>query len=305
MRRISDIVSEKAWVGWLLFIGTLVAVFLIGLLGASIIERRQEAFITQQVKPLPEWEPRNEVWGQNFPREFERYEMTAKTDFFSRYGGSGKIDLLERNPQNVVMWAGYAFSREYLQARGHYHAITDIRDTLRTMVPQPGTCWTCKSTDVPRLMNEIGVAEFYKKTWKELGPQVVNHIGCQDCHDPKTMNLRITRPALAEAWQRRGLDITKPRTRRCARLFARSATSSITSGARANISPFRGTRASPPKRWKPTTMKSATSIGCMRSARLRCSKRSIPITKPTAQGFIPSEAFRAPIATCLIATRAA
>jgi nitrite reductase (cytochrome c-552) len=105
--------------------------------------------------------------------------------------------------------AGYAFSREYLQARGHYHAITDIRDTLRTMVPQPGTCWTCKSTDVPRLMNEIGVAEFYKKTWKELGPQVVNHIGCQDCHDPKTMNLRITRPALAEAWQRRGLDITK------------------------------------------------------------------------------------------------
>ena len=53
MRRISDIVSEKEWVGWLLFIGTLVAVFLIGLLGASIIERRQEAFITQQVKPLP------------------------------------------------------------------------------------------------------------------------------------------------------------------------------------------------------------------------------------------------------------
>ena len=44
---------------------------------------------------------------------------------------------------------------------------------------------------------------------EELGPQVVNHIGCQDCHDPKTMNLRITRPALAEAWQRRGMDITK------------------------------------------------------------------------------------------------
>ena len=100
-------------------------------------------------------------------------------------------------------------SREYLQARGHYHAITDIRETLRTMVPQPGTCWTCKSTDVPRLLNEMGVAEFYKKKWTDLGSQVVNHIGCQDCHDPKTMNLRITRPALAEAWQRRGLDITK------------------------------------------------------------------------------------------------
>ena len=52
MRPISEIVSERPWVGWALFIGTLVAVFLIGLLGASIIERRQEAFITQQVKPL-------------------------------------------------------------------------------------------------------------------------------------------------------------------------------------------------------------------------------------------------------------
>jgi nitrite reductase (cytochrome c-552) len=30
-----------------------------------------------------------------------------------------------------------------------------------------------------------------------------------DCHDPKTMNLRISRPALAEAWQRQGKDINK------------------------------------------------------------------------------------------------
>jgi nitrite reductase (cytochrome c-552) len=37
----------------------------------------------------------------------------------------------------------------------------------------------------------------------------VNNIGCQDCHDPKTMNLRITRPALVEAFQRLGKDITQ------------------------------------------------------------------------------------------------
>jgi nitrite reductase (cytochrome c-552) len=115
--------------------------------------------------------------------------------------------LLAEDPRLVVLWAGYAFARDYRQARGHYRAIEDIRGTLRTGVAQPGTCWTCKSTDVPRLMKEMGVAEFYRASWSNLGSQVVNNIGCQDCHDPQTMNLRITRPALAEAWQRQGRDI--------------------------------------------------------------------------------------------------
>jgi nitrite reductase (cytochrome c-552) len=56
-------------------------------------------------------------------------------------------------------------------------------------------------------MDKMGVANFYKSKWFDLGDQVVNPIGCQDCHDPKTLNLRITRPALIEAFKRRGKDI--------------------------------------------------------------------------------------------------
>jgi nitrite reductase (cytochrome c-552) len=209
-RRIIDIIQEKPWVGWAIFLGTAVVVFLIGLFGASIMERRSEAQLAyQMVKPLKEWEPRNEVWGENFPREYETYTATADTTFASKHGGSAKIDYLEKYPNLVVLWAGYAFSREYNQGRGHYHAVEDIRNTLRTGVPQPGTCWSCKSTDVPRVMNRMGVANFYKDKWLHLGPEIVNNIGCQDCHDPKTMNLRITRPALIEAFQRQGRDITK------------------------------------------------------------------------------------------------
>ncbi len=40
-----------------------------------------------------------------------------------------------------------------------------------------------------------------------MGRQIINPIGCQDCHDPKTMNLTITRPALAEAFERQGRNI--------------------------------------------------------------------------------------------------
>lgn len=206
--KITELIGKHPWLAWVLFGGTAVIVFLVGWLGASIMERRNEAYIQyQMVKPIADWEPRNEVWGENFPREFETYRSTTDTSFLSKYGGSKKHDLLDEDPLNVVLWAGYAFAREYNQARGHYYAINDIRNTLRTAVPQPATCWSCKSTDVPRLMNKMGPANFYKDSWDSLGHEVVNNIGCQDCHDPKTMNLRITRPALAEAWARQGKDI--------------------------------------------------------------------------------------------------
>lgn len=210
MEQSSELKKRKSWVPWLIFTGSVIIVFILGLFASSIIERRSESKVYfQMVNKIPDWEPRNQVWGNNFPREYESYVNTLDTTFKSKYGGSATRDALQEHPEMVVLWAGYAFSREYKQSRGHYYAINDIRETLRTDVPQPATCWTCKSTDVPRLMNQMGVANFYKGKWVDLGSEVVNNIGCQDCHDPKTMNLRITRPALIEAYQRMGKDITK------------------------------------------------------------------------------------------------
>jgi len=208
---------RKPIINWLLFGGTMVLVFLLGLLGSSITERRAE---TERVwKPtvqINELEPRNEVWGENFPKEFESYYQTADTTFRSAYNGNAMIDMLEVDPRLVVLWAGYGFSKDYNQSRGHYYAVTDIQNTLRTGGPKgagdgpmPSTCWTCKSPDVPRVMNEIGVAEFYKGKWADKGAEIVNPIGCADCHDAKTMKLKITRPALIEAFERQGKDITK------------------------------------------------------------------------------------------------
>ncbi len=210
MKSIIEIIQQKPWMGWILFLATVAAVFLIGLFASSIIERRgEERALFQILKPIADWEPRNEVWGENFPREYETYTSTLDTTFRSKHGGSATIDVLEHYPNLVVLWAGYAFSRDFKQARGHYYAVADIRHTLRTGVPQPGTCWSCKSTDVPRVMNEKGPANFYKSKWEDLGSEIVNNIGCQDCHDNKTMNLRLSRPALIEAFERRGLDIKK------------------------------------------------------------------------------------------------
>jgi nitrite reductase (cytochrome c-552) len=217
MKPIQESVGKKPLLGWLIFLITLVVVFLLGLLASSIMERRAESVYayTPQVKH-GQWEPRNEVWGENFPREFQSYYQTADTSFRSKYNGSAMIDMLEVDPRLVVLWAGYDFAKDYNQGRGHYYAIDDLRNTLRTGGPtsdkdgpMPSTCWTCKSTDVPRLMNEIGVAEYYKGKWSSKGHEVVNPIGCADCHDAETMNLRITRPYLIEAFEKMGKDINK------------------------------------------------------------------------------------------------
>ncbi len=211
------ITEMRPWLAWVLFFATIVVVFFLGLLASSIVERRMEAtFVNTPQTKISPYEPRNEVWGQNFPRQFQSYYGTADTSFRSKHNGNAMIDMLEVDPRLVVLWAGYAFSRDYSQGRGHFYAITDIYNTLRTGGPktddeglQPTTCWTCKSPDVPRLMNETGVTQFYTGKWARLGSEVVNPIGCADCHDNKTMNLTITRPALVEAFDRMGKDIKK------------------------------------------------------------------------------------------------
>ncbi len=217
MSSILKITEKRPVLAWLLFFLTIVVVFLLGLLASSIVERRAEAaFVNVPKNKIAEFEPRNEVWGENYPREFQSYYGTADTTFRSKYNGNTMIDMLEEDPRLVVLWAGYGFSKDYNQGRGHFYAVKDLQNTLRTGAPKsasegpmPSTCMTCKSPDVPRLMNQNGVVQFYTGQWAGLGAEVVNPIGCADCHDNETMNLTITRPALVEAFERIGKDIKK------------------------------------------------------------------------------------------------
>ncbi len=217
MKSIPEILKEKPWLGWIIFLATIAIVFLLGMLASSIIERRAEAIFAYAPKvTFSEFEPRNSKWGEFFPREYNTYMKTSDTAFRSKYNGSAMVDMLEESPRMVVLWAGYPFSKDYNQGRGHYYAVEDVWNSLRPGAPAkgvpsplPNTCWTCKSPDVPRLMNQIGAAEFYRGTWDTKGSEIINPIGCADCHDSKTMNLRISRPALLEAFEAMGRDISK------------------------------------------------------------------------------------------------
>lgn len=79
------------------------------------------------------------------------------------------------------------------------------------------------------MMEAIGVDAFYNNKWGALGGEIVNPIGCADCHEPENMNLHISRPALIEALNVRARILPRPLRRRCARWYVHSATWNITS----------------------------------------------------------------------------
>lgn len=210
----------KKWQGWLLFGGSMLIVFVLGLICSSLLERRAEVasvFNNRRTPMTDSIVSQNEKFKEDFPREYETWAMTEDTTFKSMYNGSQERDILESFPDIVIIWAGYAFSKNYNTPRGHRHAIEDMRKILRTGNPgiggdgdiQPGTCWTCKGPDVPRLMREKGIGTFYGAKWSQWGSEVMNTVGCSDCHDARTMDLKPARPALYEAWHRAGKDVKK------------------------------------------------------------------------------------------------
>lgn len=106
---------------WFFFIVTIVAVFFLGLLISNITDRKAEAKYAYQPKVKiaeDRIEPRDSIWGLNYPRQYQSYQQTADTTYRSPYYTSGKRDVLKDEPSLVVLWAGYGFSKDYTQPRG-------------------------------------------------------------------------------------------------------------------------------------------------------------------------------------------
>ncbi len=122
---------------------------------------------------------------------------------------------LVEDPRLKTLWAGYAFAKDYRHLRGHEYGLIDQQQTLRVLAladgpsPQPGACANCHAS-LPPIIDQLGNgddaagwAAMNKMPYTELAQTIdANHmssVSCIDCHDPETMNLRITRPALVQA----------------------------------------------------------------------------------------------------------
>lgn len=148
-------------------------------------------------------------WGRNWPAQYDSYKKTAlKTS--TRFGGHAGSEALpeekiERDPWLKRMFLGYAFSIDYRDRRGHAYMLADQEATERLTKPQSGSCLHCHASIMP-LYRELGggdaMAGFEKSfqfSYQELNKKLYDSghghpVSCVDCHDPKTMTIRVTRP---------------------------------------------------------------------------------------------------------------
>ncbi|CAK1710698.1 cytochrome c552 nitrite reductase [Vibrio crassostreae] len=140
-------------------------------------------------------DPRNDQFEQNHPDQYHSWRQTSESKTIE--------DALKEDPNMVIMWAGYGFAKDYNKARGHFYAIDDVRQTLRTggptdenSGPMPMACWSCKSPDVARVIEERGEDGYFEGKWARLGNEIVNPIGCADCHDTQSEGFKNGEPAL-------------------------------------------------------------------------------------------------------------
>lgn len=183
---------------------------LTGLLVAFLLnirERKEEAkYRVVSVVPLSEETTDPAVWGQNFPREYDGYKKTSEKTH-TRFGGSEGISKLETDPKLKTIFAGYAFSVDYNPRRGHYFSLEDQKETLRTKnFKQPGSCLHCHAGGIQEIYRKAGEGDIQagfekvsamplQDAWK----YAEHPVACVDCHDPATMNLRVTRPGFLNA----------------------------------------------------------------------------------------------------------
>lgn len=183
----------------------------------SIAEKKQEAKNTFfRVVDIGEMEDDPEVWGKNFPHQYDSYKRTVDQER-TRYGGSEAVprvpdkadprsvvsqSRIEEDPQLKRMWSGYAFSHDFREERGHAYMLVDQELTKRQeFAKQPGACINCHaSTYVPMMKAGKGdlMAGFHalnKLSYKEARAQVKHPVSCIDCHNPANMELRVTKPA--------------------------------------------------------------------------------------------------------------
>ena len=141
------------------------------------------------------------VWARNFPREYDSYKRTVDTAR-TRYGGSEAISKIDADPAWKRFFAGYAFGVDYREERGHAYSLADQKETLRTkQFKQPGACLQCHAGGMKHLYETVGggnLQEGFRKVnampLEEAWKFVRHPVACIDCHDPKTLELRVTRP---------------------------------------------------------------------------------------------------------------
>ncbi|NDJ26577.1 ammonia-forming cytochrome c nitrite reductase subunit c552 [Campylobacter sp. MIT 12-5580] len=214
-------------------------------LNSDITKKQNEGvggILSKDLVELSDDNPTFDHWGKNFPDYLDMY-LTVETEkpIATEFGGNLAYSKLIRYPQLTVLWAGYPFSLDANEERGHFWIQVDQMDTARNNKDflnahgfkafggQPAACMNCHSGWTPWLLNNTAKGDWVAfnsaKYWTMIktvpavngyaensaehsGPHGGKRMGvtCADCHNPNDMSLRLTRPAAINALVSRGYE---------------------------------------------------------------------------------------------------
>ncbi len=241
-----------------LLVASVVTTFVVTYLLVTMFERKQEARVPfARLTEVTEISTHSGPWGLNWPHHFEGWKSTAGDRF---YGDASAMpeSKLEQQPWLRRLYAGYAFSIDYREARGHAYMLYDQGVTERVhQAKQAGACLHCHASttvlyrkvgreamgrpttdaalasafDMEAVVRgfEVLSTKPYQEVYAMLrempdgtGGEVpvfpeapeggfraeedaqtsstgsAHPVGCIDCHDPKSMQIRVTRPGFVK-----------------------------------------------------------------------------------------------------------
>lgn len=226
----------------------IIAIVAVFMLNKDISKKQNEGtggIISKEFVELNDDNPTFDHWGKNFPDYLDMY-LTVETQkpVSTEFGGNLAYSKLIRYPQLTMLWAGYPFSIDANEERGHFWVQVDQMDTARNNKDflnahgfaafggQPAACMNCHSGWSPWLYKNAAKGDWVAfnstKYWTMIknvpavngieensaehsGPHGGKRMGltCADCHNPKDMSLRLTRQAAINSLIMRGYEADK------------------------------------------------------------------------------------------------
>ncbi len=120
-------------------------------------------------------------WAETYPNEYETWSLNSEN--------AETVDYLEEYPYLNTLYAGNAFSKDYLSARGHAYTLEDVSATLRA--PALANCLSCKTPTMNALISsgEVGV---YALPFEDVLALSEESVGCYSCHANTGNQLVVT-----------------------------------------------------------------------------------------------------------------
>ncbi|HEG3997880.1 TPA: ammonia-forming cytochrome c nitrite reductase subunit c552 [Campylobacter fetus] len=239
---------NKKGVIYFAIIVVIIAIAAVLMLNKDISKKQNEGtggIASKKFVELSDNNPTFDHWGKNFPDYLDMY-LTVETEkpVSTEFGGNLAYSKLIRYPQLTMLWAGYPFSIDANEERGHFWVQVDQMDTARNNKDflnahgfaafggQPAACMNCHSGWSPWLYKNAAKGDWIafnstkywtmiknvpavngmeKNSVEHSGPHGGKRMGltCADCHNPKDMSLRLTRQAAINSLIMRGYEADK------------------------------------------------------------------------------------------------